>query len=134
MRLTICLLGLMLWFGSAPVAEAQFGNSTLFEPEISVVNSGVLLDAQATVSHDRKYVTLTMRPQQSQLLSLQTFEFQRGGFSGLPGGVIGGVNPVVGGPLGSTIPQAVNRPMRVTPGNGGAILIKRGITPLLMGN
>jgi type II secretory pathway component GspD/PulD (secretin) len=57
--------------------EAVVGNNTsAFEPTIDVVSSGVLLDVQATVSADRKYVTLTLRPQLAQLLSLSTFNFQ----------------------------------------------------------
>src|SRR6185437_11967419 len=35
-------------------------------------------DAQATVSADRKYVTLNMRPQNSTLLALRAFNFQQG--------------------------------------------------------
>jgi general secretion pathway protein D len=59
--------------------DAVVGNNTaLFEPEIDVVSSGVVLDVQATVSADRKYVTLTLRPQLAQLLNLFTFEFQQG--------------------------------------------------------
>ena len=44
-----------------------------FDPVISVVQTGVLLDVQATVSSDRKYVTLTLRPTLSRLISLTTF-------------------------------------------------------------
>ena len=50
----------------------------------------MLLDAQATVSADRKYVTLTMRPQNSALVALRDFTFQNGvngqafGFVGFP--------------------------------------------------
>lgn len=47
-----------------------------FNPEISVINSGALLDAQPVVSSDRKYVTITMRPQLSTLIDLQAFTFQ----------------------------------------------------------
>ena len=36
------------------------------------------LDVQATVSADRKYVTLTLRPQLSTLLALREFTFQNG--------------------------------------------------------
>jgi general secretion pathway protein D len=54
-----------------------------FDPVISVVQTGVLLDVQATVSSDRKYVTLTLRPTLSRLLQLVTFpiggNFQFGG-------------------------------------------------------
>jgi type II secretory pathway component GspD/PulD (secretin) len=50
-----------------------------FTPTISIVETGVVLDVQATVSEDRKYVTLTLRPQLSNLLSLASFAFQTGG-------------------------------------------------------
>jgi general secretion pathway protein D len=49
-----------------------------FAPTIGIVQSGVLLDVQATVSADRKYVTLTMRPQLATLLDLASFTFQQG--------------------------------------------------------
>jgi hypothetical protein len=115
-------------------AQAQFGGAAIFEPEIDIVNSGQILDAQATVSHDRKYVTMTMRPQSSQLLSLQTFTFQTAAGVPLPGGVIGGVNPVIAAPIGvtNTIPTAVNPSRAVVPGHGGAILLTRGVTPLVL--
>jgi hypothetical protein len=113
-------------------ARAQFGGAAIFEPEIGIVNSGVVMDAQATVSADRKYVTMNMRADQSQLLALRTFEFQSVG--NMPGGVVGGVNPVIAGPLPVVIPQRPNAPMRVAAGNGGAILLRRGITPLIVGN
>jgi hypothetical protein len=114
-------------------ARAQFGGVAIFEPEIGVVNSGVVMDVQPTVSADRKYVTMNMRAAQSQLLALHVFQFQSVG-NGL-GGVVGGVNPVIGGSgSGVVIPQQPNAPMRVTAGNGGAILLRRGITPLVVGN
>jgi general secretion pathway protein D len=72
--------------------EAVVGNNTSsFEPTIDVVSSGVLLDVQATVSADRKYVTLTLRPQLAQLLNLFTFNFQ---------GAASGVSTVIPGPGG----------------------------------
>ena len=37
-------------------------NSAGFDPTISVVQSGVILDVEATVSADRRYVTMTVRP------------------------------------------------------------------------
>ena len=52
------------------------GGGTAFDPQISVVNSGAVLDVQATVSADRKYVTLTMRPQLASLIALREFVFQ----------------------------------------------------------
>jgi hypothetical protein len=84
--------------GLAPlVARAQVGvpffsgANTAFEPEISVVNSGQVLDAQAVVSNDRKYVTLNMRASSSQLLALRQFQFATGGNNlSRPLGFVGG--------------------------------------------
>jgi general secretion pathway protein D len=59
--------------------NAQVGTGTgIFDPEIDVVESGVLLDVSATVSADRKYVTLTLRPQLTTLIQLAEFVFQVG--------------------------------------------------------
>jgi type II secretory pathway component GspD/PulD (secretin) len=49
-----------------------------FAPTISATQSGVVLDVQATVSADRKYVTLTLRPSLNTLLDLLPFTFQSG--------------------------------------------------------
>ena len=51
-------------------------NAVAFNPTIGLVQSGVLLDVQATVSSDRKYVTLTLRPQLATLIDLLPFTFQ----------------------------------------------------------
>jgi Flp pilus assembly secretin CpaC len=48
-------------------------NAIAFDPEPEVVQSGVLLDVVATVSADRKYVTLTLRPTLSRLRDLVQF-------------------------------------------------------------
>lgn len=44
-----------------------------FNPTIGTAPTGVVLDVQATVSADRRYVTLTVQPQLLRLLSLATF-------------------------------------------------------------
>jgi general secretion pathway protein D len=51
-------------------------NAVAFNPDIDIVESGVLLDVQATVSSDRKYVTLTLQPQLQTLIDLLPFTFQ----------------------------------------------------------
>jgi type II secretory pathway component GspD/PulD (secretin)/tetratricopeptide (TPR) repeat protein len=48
-------------------------NAVAFDPQVGIVQSGVLLDVQATVSADRKYVTLTLRPTLSRLRALVPF-------------------------------------------------------------
>ena len=64
--------------------NAQVGTGTgIFDPEIDVVESGVLLDVSATVSADRKYVTLTLRPQLTTLIQLAEFTFQVGAAGGV---------------------------------------------------
>jgi len=64
----------------------------VFDPEIAVVNSGVLLDAQAVVSNDRKYVTLNMQPTNTRLLALQSYAVNSP-FTSAPLGFVGGANP-----------------------------------------
>lgn len=79
---------------SASAARRPFFNAlpaiapgaALFDPEISIVNSGVVHDVQATVSADRKYVTLNTRASVSDLRQMHTFAFQG---ADLPGGFAG---------------------------------------------
>jgi hypothetical protein len=59
------------------------------------VNSGEVLDAQAVVSNDRKYVTLNMRASSSQLLALRQFQFATVG-NGRPLGFVGGAGSAAG--------------------------------------
>ena len=47
--------------------------SVAYDPTIDLVGSGTVLDVQATVSADRKYVTLNLRPQITTVVALRTF-------------------------------------------------------------
>ncbi|HWE04725.1 MAG TPA: hypothetical protein VG326_20125 [Tepidisphaeraceae bacterium] len=83
--------GIIVFLGITQSARAQvpffFPGANAFTPEISVVNTGAILDAQAVVSADRKYVTINARPTNSALLALNNFTFQNGpalGFVGDP--------------------------------------------------
>jgi general secretion pathway protein D len=85
-----------------------------FNPTIGLVQSGVLLDVQATVSSDRKYVTLTLRPQLATLIDLLPFTFQSAeaptGGTSQPAG--GGGTTIIGGtgganPASGTIQQPI---------------------------
>lgn len=82
MNKRISALALMIAAVIAPAASpaAPFFNrgATAFDPEVSVVNSGIVHDVQATVSPDRKYVTLGVRAANSSLLALREFSFQNG--------------------------------------------------------
>ncbi|MCC7406759.1 MAG: hypothetical protein IT442_01725 [Phycisphaeraceae bacterium] len=52
-----------------PVAD-----STGFDVTLSVVNTGAILDVEGTVSSDRRYVTLTLRPSLATLKNRRTVE------------------------------------------------------------
>ena len=62
---------------SAQVAPPFFGDATAFDPEIDVLTYGTMSEMQATVSYDRKYVTLNVHAVNSQA-TLQRFTFERG--------------------------------------------------------
>lgn len=49
------------------------------EPIVSTLNTGAVLDVEATVSADRRYVTLTVRAGLANLISLDTFEVNQPG-------------------------------------------------------
>ncbi|HWP39446.1 MAG TPA: hypothetical protein VNL70_00875, partial [Tepidisphaeraceae bacterium] len=53
-----------------PIVGTQ---AVAFDPQPAVQPAGVILDVQATVSSDRKYVTLTLRPTLTRLLDLVNF-------------------------------------------------------------
>ena len=57
-----------------------------FQPVPSTVESGVVLDVTATVSADRKYVTLTLRPQLANVVDIKQFTFQQGASASLIAG------------------------------------------------
>ena len=90
---------------------------TGFDPEISVVNSGEVLDAQAVVSDDLKYVTINARPSSSRLLALREFGFADSNRNAIPQlGFVGGAG-AAGAVLrnarragGGDRPNALDRP------------------------
>lgn len=63
--------------GAGAVAQA---------PQTSTIDSGAVLDVTATVTSDRRYVTMTLRPGITRLLALQTIPFSGGGAGGGFGG------------------------------------------------
>ncbi|HEX8915088.1 MAG TPA: hypothetical protein VF796_22240 [Humisphaera sp.] len=96
--------------GEAKAQNFNTGNNTAFDPEISIVESGTKLDVQATVSADRKYVTMTMQPQVASLIALREFVFQG------PGGTVGMNNP-------GQVPGPQKPPVRAgTPARTGPLM------------
>jgi beta-lactamase regulating signal transducer with metallopeptidase domain len=47
-----------------------------YDPVVEVTNSGLIMDVQATVSADRRYVTTTLRPRLSNLRRMDTVPFE----------------------------------------------------------
>ena len=60
-------LTVLLGVGSRAMAQGFMGGGTAYDPEVGVVQSGAKLDATATVSADRRYVTITTRADNSDL-------------------------------------------------------------------
>lgn len=54
------------------------GGDTRYVPQIEVVNAGTVLDYQATVSADRRYATLTLRPKLSAVAGLENIPWAGG--------------------------------------------------------
>jgi general secretion pathway protein D len=99
------------------------GNGVVsFQPTISDVADGVLLDVQATVSADRKYVTLTLRPQLSVLLGLFDFSFQVG-TSQVVGGIGGTVSTAPTGIIQEPEIQLTEVRTTVSVPDGGTLLL-----------
>jgi hypothetical protein len=107
---------LLVWTGivtASGVVQAQVvppffsGGTASFEPEIGIVQSGVVQDVQAVVSPDRKYVTLNMQVQNTNLLALRDFTFQTSG-TGTPLGVVG--IPAAAAPTGGSRSSARSSP------------------------
>ena len=107
--------------------------STAFNPQISVVNSGILLNAQAVVSADRKYVTLNMQPVQTQLMALIPFNIN----AQTNLGFVGGVRPTVGTTATGSGAGPTHRPgqppvrMAAPPVSAASVLERPGMTLLV---
>jgi hypothetical protein len=91
-RIIRCLTGLTPLIAASAIAQAVpafFGPGIVaYNPQPAVVESGALLNPQATVSADRKYVTITSGSVNSRLRSLTNFPVVQN----TPQGFVGGVN------------------------------------------
>ncbi len=127
-RTQLLLVGLLLSAAST-TASAQVppffgGGGGIFDPEIDVISSGVILDAQAVVSADRKYVTMTMRPSSTELIALREFAFQVGAGGG--GGFVGGAGQAGTGAVANPrVAEPAPRAEAETPDDPGTRLYGR---------
>jgi hypothetical protein len=102
--------------------------ATAFDPEISVLTTGILNDVQGIVSQDRKYVTINAQPSNSRLIEMRQFPVSQStglGFVGL-GTVSAAAN-------GATAPAGSNRGVTLrlnAPTATASILFKEGMTRL----
>ena len=87
-------------------------------PQIQQINSGAVLDVTATVTADKRYVTMTLRPGLTRLLDVQTFPFG-GGAAG--GGFGGGAGAAAFIQLPTLSAQRVSTTVSVP--DGGTLLI-----------
>lgn len=102
--LTFVAIGLLPTIASAQRVPFFSGAGTAVDPEIGVVNSGEILDAQVVVSGDLKHVTINARASSSELLALRSFTFVGAGErgrQGLVGGAGGGGAGGRGGAIGA---------------------------------
>lgn len=148
MRYTLGALLLVTMIGSTRTARAQFfgGGAIAYDPEISTVNTGAVLDAQVVVSQDRRYVTINARTDFSRLLALRPFAFTSystgtgngggagggagggggGGGGGGQAGFVGGANPTgEGNPNFSTSSSPAELERRAVAAN--SVLNKQGM-------
>lgn len=115
MAIVACLV-VALTTSSASAQNFFGGGVVAYDPEISTVSSGVVMDVQPTVSYDKKYVTIGMQVQDSNLIALRNFQVappigsvQAQGFVGnaTPSGIATGVAVASGGPSNS--PEEIDR-------------------------
>ena len=119
--LLACIAGPLAGRAAAQVVPFFNANASLFDPEIGVVNTGIVNDVQAVVSPDKKYVTLNMGASQSNLLALREFATDRGQV--LPSGFAGEM--VLAAPAsGATTAVTTPLPTRRT---SGSILQQEGM-------
>jgi len=129
------LLSITLLLAAPLAARGQavpffFPGAGAYEPEIAIVQSGVVNDVQANVGPDARYVTLTMNSASAQLQSLSTFAFQESdgvGFGGV-GGFVGNVRFKAGSVQGAV--HFVGD-TRLGNGSGAVILGQHGMTHIV---
>jgi type II secretory pathway component GspD/PulD (secretin) len=79
-RANITLINQLTYIQDFDVEVAQ--TAFIADPIIGIIQDGLVLDVQPTVSHDRKYITLTLRPTIANLVRpIPTFTTSLGAFT-----------------------------------------------------
>jgi hypothetical protein len=127
-RFHFAVITILLCYAASSRGQAFFAPGvSAFTPEIGTVNTGIVHDVTATVSADRKYVTLGMRAQDAHLLAIKEFTINNPpGAVGFVGGVMFDERLPADGAYG-----LINSPAVLGRGQGAAILVRRGMTPIL---
>ena len=82
MRLSAILAVLMV-VGFASQAGSQFnpvGGAVGYDPQIGTVMEGTVHDVHPTISHDRRYVQITIGSGVAEIIDITEFETITGGF------------------------------------------------------
>lgn len=132
MRLTHVLsaVGVLCLWSATVHGQFMAASGNSFDPEISTVSSGVLLDAQAVVSADRKYVTMNIRTQNSALVALRDFTFQTGTATTAGGSGLVGTTPTTPAPAGNAANARATPAPAAPPPARRTILDRPGMTRL----
>ncbi|MFH1022552.1 MAG: hypothetical protein V1809_04130 [Planctomycetota bacterium] len=97
-----------------------------YDPDISIVQDGVVFDVRPIVSHDRRYITLDLKPTVATLRRpMQQISISSGAAAGGTAGTTGGGTAVATGNLPIQVPELEIKRVRttVTVPDGGTLLI-----------
>ena len=98
-----------------------------YDPIISIISYGTVLDLEAVASADRRYITVTMRPSKAEVELWRTFgaSTQLGGAESENNGAGIGFNPFLGTNLPIFIPEMSYQTVRTTSTipDGGSLLV-----------
>jgi type II secretory pathway component GspD/PulD (secretin) len=76
-RAYVAVINQMAYIQDFDVQVAQF--QAVADPQINVLNEGVVLDVRPTIHHDRKYLTLEIQPTVAKVVALRNYSSTLGG-------------------------------------------------------
>jgi hypothetical protein len=76
-RAYVAVINQMAYIQDFDVQVAQF--QAVADPQVNVLNEGVVLDVRPTIHHDRKYLTLEIQPTVAKVVALRNYSSTLGG-------------------------------------------------------